>query len=195
MRYTRENLTVAARNSTSIAGVLRFLGVKWSGGTHHHVSRRLQELGVDTNHFTGSVHNRGKAAANRKSPKEILIARPGEKERTKGKLLRRALLEIGVAEQCAECEIGSEWRGKRLVLHIDHVNGDFLDDRLDNLRFLCPNCHSQTPTFAGKLRNRRLVDEVHCSGTAPPIESPPRRGGSEKCTWPTGPWTQDALAW
>ena len=45
-----------------------------------------------------------------------------------------------------------DWRGKRLVLHVDHVNGINNDNRLPNLRFLCPNCHSQTPTFGNRRR-------------------------------------------
>ena len=51
---------------------------------------------------------------------------------------------------CGICGLGPEWNGMVLVLQIDHINGDSTDSRLENLRFLCPNCHSQTETFAGR---------------------------------------------
>ena len=55
---------------------------------------------------------------------------------------------------CAECGI-TTWRGQPLSLELDHINGDKQDNRLENLRLLCPNCHSQTATYAG--RNKRLI--------------------------------------
>lgn len=51
---------------------------------------------------------------------------------------------------CAKCGITDEWQGEKIVLELDHINGDRYDNRVDNLRFLCPNCHSQTSTFRGK---------------------------------------------
>ncbi|MGI5528329.1 HNH endonuclease signature motif containing protein [Streptomyces syringium] len=51
---------------------------------------------------------------------------------------------------CSACGIGETWQGKRLVLEIDHINGDRLDNRADNLRYLCPSCHSQTRTFSNR---------------------------------------------
>jgi len=54
--------------------------------------------------------------------------------------------------QC-ECGITDEWRGRKIVLELDHVNGCGNDNRLENLRFLCPNCHSQTETFRGRNKN------------------------------------------
>ncbi|GAA2982530.1 hypothetical protein Sfulv_21910 [Streptomyces fulvorobeus] len=68
-------------------------------------------------------------------------------------LLRRALDETGVPHACGACGLGDVWQGKRLVLEIDHINGDRLDNRRENLRYLCPSCHSQTETFA-KGRDR-----------------------------------------
>ena len=55
-------------------------------------------------------------------------------------------------EHCAECGQGQQWNGRVLVLELDHANGDSSDNRLTNLRFLCPNCHSQTPTFRNRSR-------------------------------------------
>ena len=56
------------------------------------------------------------------------------------------MLEVGMIYECAYCGV-NDWRGRKLVLPVDHVNGNWRDNRKENLRFLCPNCHSQTSTF------------------------------------------------
>ncbi len=72
----------------------------------------------------------------------------------KGRLIRAGLL----TNRCEECGI-TEWLGKRLTMQLDHINGVKNDNRLANLRMLCPNCHSQTDTYSGKnMRLRRLQE-------------------------------------
>lgn len=68
--------------------------------------------------------------------------------------IKRRLIELGLLEErCGRCGI-SEWRGKPIAIHLDHINGATRDWRIENLRMLCANCHSQTPTFSGRnLRN------------------------------------------
>ena len=69
--------------------------------------------------------------------------------------LKRELRKVLTAWECSECGLSEQWQGKPLTLTVDHVNGVFNDNRLENLAVLCPNCHSQTETFAG--RNRKTV--------------------------------------
>lgn len=87
--------------------------------------------------------------------KEIL---EGKHPRMKTQRVKERLLQEGILkEQCTECGVGNEYNGKPLVLELDHINGKRNDHRLKNLRILCPNCHSQTPTFRGrKLKGRKL---------------------------------------
>ncbi|MDV7244544.1 MULTISPECIES: HNH endonuclease [Rhodococcus] len=153
MKYTREVLEQAVAESTSVAGVIRFLGLRPSGGMQAHLSRRIRKFGIDTTHFTGQAHTKGKPAKNRMTWEEILIRRPPGSARVKPHLLRRALIEAGVPYKCAICGLDAEWCGSPLTLHVDHIRGDSLDSRPEEVRFLCPNCHTQTATWAGRNRN------------------------------------------
>jgi len=144
-RYTKEVLTDAVQNSHSIMGVMRYLNLKAAGGTHSHISKRIKDFGIDTSHFFKTSHNAGVTAPNRKTAKDILGVLPEGSARPKAEQLRRALIESGVPALCG-CGISDTWRGKPIQLHVDHVDGDWYNNVLENLRFLCPNCHSQEPT-------------------------------------------------
>lgn len=86
----------------------------------------------------------------RRSAEEILVDGSGFRVHTRK--LRRALIESGVSYTCSICGQQPEWQGKPLVLQIDHIDGDWSNNRKENLRFLCLHCHSQTPTFGYKGR-------------------------------------------
>jgi hypothetical protein len=158
MKYTEDVLREAVRNARSMADVLRHLGLALNGGAHAHLRRRIDAFGIDTSHFLGRAHYRGSVSRRRRTAEEILVVRARDVRRAHPDMLRRALTETGAAYRCADCGIGDEWQGRPLILHVDHVNGDFADCRRENLRFLCPNCHSQTDTYAG--RNRRIFAPV-----------------------------------
>ena len=83
-------------------------------------------------------------------PIESLLASPKrDRHHVKSRLLRAGLVE----NRCRECGL-TEWRGRPLLMHLDHINGVRTDHRLENLRMLCPNCHSQTATYGGRNRKR-----------------------------------------
>lgn len=139
----------AVQNSTSVVETMQRLGLTGvSGGMHAHISRRIKFFKIDTSHFI--THNKGKILARRKN---LLVINSGP-YKTKSRYLRNAMLASGIEYRCSRCGI-SEWLGQKLRLHIEHKNGNNHDDRASNLEFLCPNCHSQTPTYA-MIKGRKM---------------------------------------
>ncbi|WP_046508444.1 HNH endonuclease [Streptomyces odonnellii] len=151
----RDELAPAVTSSTSLAGVLKLLGLPNGGASRALVKRSIAAHGLSSAHFTGQAHNRGVPSARRKPAAEILRCLTPGAPRTKTAMLRRALDEVGLPHVCDECGIVDTWQGRRLVLEIDHISGDRLDNRIENLRYLCPSCHSQTSTFAKCVRGAR----------------------------------------
>jgi len=160
VKYTREALTKVVASSTSILQVLRKLGVRPAGGSHSYITGLIKRHGLDTAHFTGKGSNRGThhvGGPDRIPWHEVLVLDRlgGRKEVTSR--LRRAMVEAGIPYVCKLCGNPPEWCGRPLTLQIDHMNGDFLDNRRENLRFTCPNCHSQTDNWGSKNRYARVV--------------------------------------
>ena len=151
-KYTKEILEPIVKESISIAQVLRALGLREAGGSHSHISRKIKEYELDTSHFLGKRANCGQnhKGGKKKSWQETLIKRE-KGPRQHSHRLRRALIESGRAYKCVACGVGSNWNDQLLILQVDHKNRDWLDDRKENLDFLCPNCHSQTKGWCGSL--------------------------------------------
>jgi hypothetical protein len=140
-------LRKAVAEGTSYADVMRSLGLTVNDTNHRRVRRKAAQLNLDTRHFKrrpwGSVrvHKPAPVAAS------TLVVLPHGSSRTKRDRLHRALQELGVPYRCSSCGNAGEWLGQPITLQIDHISGDWLDNRAENLRYLCPNCHAATPTW------------------------------------------------
>ena len=153
-RYTDQDIIEAVRSSFSVRQVLRTLRLSATGGNYVGLHANIARLGLDTSHFTGQGHLKGKHNPwPRKRPLTEILVKDFicyNTDRLKRRLIKEGLL----VNQCSECRLGPLWHGKPLVMVLDHTNGDRNDNRLKNLRLLCPNCNSQQDTFAGKNKKR-----------------------------------------
>jgi predicted RNA-binding Zn-ribbon protein involved in translation (DUF1610 family) len=143
VKYNKSMLEEAAKNSFSVAGVVKLLGLKLAGGTQAYISKKLKDFNINTSHFTGQGHLKGKHSSNRAKADDILVVRQEGQLREKPHRLRRALLEKGITYECNQCGIGNIWNNKPITLEINHIDGNWLNNQILNLEFLCPNCHSQ----------------------------------------------------
>jgi Zn finger protein HypA/HybF involved in hydrogenase expression len=144
--YSEQELREAVKTSTSIRQVLDKLNIVPAGGNYQTTNRRIQKLDIDTTHFTGQAWNRGKITGPKRHIEEYLK----ENSVVQSFKLKGRLIAEGLKEHKCECCGITEWNGKPAPIELDHINGNHHDNRLENLRILCPNCHAQTDTYRGK---------------------------------------------
>ena len=140
-KFVKEELQQVVAESASLVEVLRKLGRTPVGGNSNNLARRLKLWDIDTSHFTGQAHNKGKPSNKRKTADSFLTMGTPMDPRKKGTLLTRCLLEKGIEYKCNCCGI-SEWLGKPLLLEVDHKDEQYWNNLFENLQFLCPNCHT-----------------------------------------------------
>ena len=162
-QYSKQELEEIVKSCRTFKGVLARLGYQSSSSA---VRKRLvsvcKELNIDTSHFSHQIE------VPKRTPENTFIENSSASQNT----LRKMYKEGNYTEyKCAICGQEPIWNGRELVLTLDHINGINNDDRLDNLRWLCPNCDRQTQTFGGKniKRKERRQDAGYCIYCKKPV--------------------------
>lgn len=153
--YTKEWLEELCKDSLSYAEVLTKAGRKQGGGSQATLKKKIQEFNIDISHFKGQCWNKGLTkeedsrigSREKYSLDEIFIKNsPITQKVLRGYVERHNVLEY----KCQCCGCDGNWQGGQIALEIDHIDGDNHNNEVENLRYLCPNCHAMTETYRGK---------------------------------------------
>jgi len=154
-KWNVEQLKKAVKESRSIRQVLACLGLREAGGNYSQIRDHIRRQELDTSHFHGQAWNKGLKIPGRYlyETKNLLVRDSGYQSY---KLKKRLLSEGLKLPRCEQCGWHKKSPDGRLPLELDHINGNNRDNRLENLRILCPNCHSLQPTHRGRNIKRRI---------------------------------------
>ena len=157
--WTSPQLREAVKTSTSIRQVISKLGLVPAGGNYVQISKAISDQKLDTAHFKGQGWNKGIKVL--KEPiyelKDLLVSNSHYSLYR----LKQRLFKIGLKKaKCEECGWARMSADGRIPIELDHINGNRYDNRIANLRILCPNCHSMKPTHRGRNKGVRRGGEM-----------------------------------
>ena len=158
-----EDFIEIIKTSTTWTEIIRRCG--YNGlGNNKTIVKRCQKLNIDITHLpSGQGDNRHKIGKNKKTYKieQILVENSTYNNGTR--LKKRLIKEKGFEYKCYNCNL-TEWMGKPIPLDLEHINGIHSDNRIENLTFLCCNCHALTDTYKGKnVKNKIILEEKKCN--------------------------------
>jgi len=158
-----EEIRAIVSDSYSAAEACKKIGLANKSGSTTRFKKFVVENKIEHSHWTGQLWSKGKTSLEDKRIKstgntyenvfcEQSLANPTY---VKSLIIKKELLPY----ECSICQMQPVWNGKELRLQMDHINGVRNDHRLENLRLVCPNCHSQTETFGSKNKKKSFPSE------------------------------------
>jgi len=144
----------AVKECTTMIGIIRKLGLPERHGSYLKLRKEIIKLQIDTSHWLGRAHAKGKPFQSKHDIKDVLTNPSPIVSRS---VIKRRLLKEGLLiNRCNICESDPVWLGKPITLVLDHINGNPVDYRIDNLQLVCPNCNSQLVTFCGRGQKKPM---------------------------------------
>lgn len=164
--YTKDELIEIIGCCRNYIDILNTL--KLNNYYHRYLIKFVKENNVNTSHF-------------RKSAPSTLASRliKGNRHICGTDIKKYLITKNLVLNECSICKLPPIWNNKPLIFHLDHINGDHFDNRIENLRLLCPNCHTQTDTYTGK--NTAKYKEKQCSECSSKLKRNNITGKCAKC--------------
>lgn len=154
-KISEEDFKNLVETSKTMSQVLSFFQMENKGNNYKTCKARIKEMGLNTEHF---LNCRESSINTRRVTREIFITRLCEDSHYINNHIKEGLIKFNLKEyKCEKCNLGDVWQNEYISLQLEHKNGKSNDNRLENLCFLCPNCHSQTDTFAGKRHKKRYL--------------------------------------
>jgi transposase-like protein len=160
-KISREELVKVVANSNSLSDIVRSFNLVVAGSHYKTLKKRLQEDNIDFSHIKlGLGNNKGRRFCSTAKPLQEIMIKNSNYNR--GNLKKRLLSGNILENRCYICCQKEIWNGKKLIMVLDHINGINNDNRLENLRMLCPNCNSQQETFCGKNLKIKKYKCIKC---------------------------------
>ena len=176
-RFTEAELREAIRASRSWAETLRYLRYRSKGGNWKTLKKYAARWGIDTSHFDPHAASLEGLRRYRKQPRPLRELLVEGSSCSRNDLKSRLYAEGMKQPICELCGQGEVWRGKRMAMILDHINGVPDDNRLQNLRVACPNCAATFETHCGR-KNRRLPKPCERCG----VEYTPKHSKQRFCS-------------
>ena len=155
--WTEVQLKSAVKNSRSVRQVIQKLGLVEAGGNYVQVQHHIKQLKLKTIHFTGKGWSKGLPRVRKSRDLSLLLTK--ESRVQSFKLKNRLFKEKIKKAKCELCGWSKSSLDGRIPVELDRINGDRFDNRIENLRILCPNCHSLQLTHRGKNKKNKPLGQ------------------------------------
>ena len=152
MEVSKEKMIEVLSNAKSMREVIQYFGLSTNGsGGYRNIKNKILSLGLEIPKY----EYRSSGPKKNKLLDESVFCENSNYSRHH---LKKRIIQNNIIDYvCTSCGNNGMWNEKKLSLHLDHINGVNNDNRIDNLRFLCPNCHTQTETYGGKSKKKKYI--------------------------------------